>query len=285
MKRTIFAILALIGLCACHKDFDELEDTDQRQVVFSFMPQDYLSSVLVPTEEGFSFYSQDQLDTEHRLRIEGYCFDSNDSLLVKTIGFTNLQNELTLCFKHLHRDSTYHFRFVADIVQYKSDMDYFEVWYQLGYQSLSTFYLASFEQENQAQYNVLLTADSTLSPSNQLVQVSMRPITYNGYCIFTELEGVDKLDGYTGRYSSFYLKKMRGIRTINTEYEFHPFSESHFVLPITASYANDSISLKVQRTTITGQSSKTFSIHNNEHRPFVAVINCQTLEIESLNLY
>ncbi len=285
MKKLVIPFLILIGLYSCTKDFNELEDTDQRFISFSFTPQNYLSTILNQTENGYSTNTLNQLDSEHRLRIIGYCYNLNDSLLDKTLCFSNLHDDIILKFRHLHCDSLYHFCFIADIVQYFSDIDYFETWHQLGIHYLDSLYLVSFEHDKIAERNILLFADSTLSPSNQTIPISMRPITYNGYCIFTNLNGIDKIDGFVKKSQSFFLNNNKTIKLSQYEYNFHHNAENSFVFPVTSSYSDKSITLKVHTTKATGQSTKNIIIHNEKHYPFVAVIDCQNLSLESLTFY
>ena len=120
--RQLLPILALCLMTACQKDFDELNDTRQRWVEFTFDPSDYFSDILIVTEQGFKLGASSMLELDCKLRIVGYCFDADSVLIAKNTVFGDMQHELTMKFKHLDGDTQYHCLFIADIVQYYSEV-------------------------------------------------------------------------------------------------------------------------------------------------------------------
>ena len=217
--RRLLPIIAILLLAACQKDFDELNDSRQRWVEFSFDPSEYLSNILVATDQGYELGAND-LDPGYMFRIEGYCYDSEDLLVDKIHTFGDSKHDMTLKFNHLNCDSLYRFLFIADVVEYNSEVDYFEIWYQLMTNNFETFYLAAFDRSDQATRNLLLDASMYAQPSNQTLAVQMQPLSFNGYCIFTNLEDIDGLIVTAIHVQTFYYHSLKGKNSAANEYTF-----------------------------------------------------------------
>ena len=287
MKKALLLItfIALCLLTACQKDFDELNDTRQRWVAFTFDPSDYFSEVLVATDQGYELGASTELEDGYGLRIVGYCYDADSLLVAKNTVFGDLQHELAMRFKHLDGETCYHFLFIADIVKYDSEVDYYETWYQLMTNSLSSFYLISFDRSEIASYNMLRDAELDVTPANQTIEVQMSPITYNGYCVLTNFDGFIQTEVSAHYSQSFYPIEMSCKERIFHNLGMLNGEGDSVVFPITVSYADQSFGIQLKTNSNGLNSTTSLTIPNPECRPFVATINCETHQMNSLIYY
>lgn len=283
--RRLLPILALCLLTACQKNFDELNDTRQRWVEFTFDPSNYFSDILVATDQGYELGASTELEDGYGLRIVGYCYDADSTLVAKVVVFGDMQHDLNMKFKHLDGDTQYHFLFVADIVKYDSDVDFYETWYQLVPSNLDDFYIISFDRSEMAAYNILLHTTLDVTPANQAIAVQMVPITFNGYLIFTNLEEIIRISATVRYHQSFFIHSLAGRVKDFYNLEFQNDIGDTMVFPITASHADNSITVNVTSNNGIINSSYSIGIQDSEHQPFVATINCRTHQLTDLTLY
>lgn len=283
--RRLLPILALCLLTACQKDFDELNDTRQRWVEFSFDPSEYFSDILVTTKHGYALGASTELEEGYGLRIVGYCYEADSILTARTTIFGDMQHGLTMKFKHLDKDIQYHFLFIADIVKYDSEVDYYETWFQLVTSDLDDFYMMSFDRNELVAYNMLLYAEMDVGPANQAIAVEMSQITFNGYLVFTNLEDVSRVSATADYYQSFYIDNLMGKLIRTYDLGIKDGDGNTVVFPITASHADKSIKVDVTSHNGTFFSSYTITIRDPQHRPFVATVDCSTHQLTNLTLF
>lgn len=283
--RRFLPILALCLMTACQKDFDELNDTRQRWVAFTFDPTDYFSEVLVATEQGYELSASSEFKDGYGLRIVGYCYDADSLLVAKNTVFGDLKHELSMKFKHLYDDTQYHFLFIADIVKYDSEVDYYETWYQLMTSRFNDFYLISFDRSAIPSYNILLDAELDTTPNNQTIRVQMSQITYNGYCVLCNFEDFNPIDVSVLYSQSFYIIGMARKELISHNLGSLIEEGNSIVFPITASYADQSVGIQLKSYSNGLNSTTSLTLPNPERRPFVATINCETHQLANLTFY
>lgn len=284
MKKLLM-ILSLLCLLACQKDFDELNDTDQRNVTFTFDPSGYFDEVLLCDGNEYHMCTSTNLDDGYGLRIVGYCYDAHNNLIAKSNVFGDLQHGMSIRFKHLLRDVKYHFLFVADIVEYDSEVDYYEEWFQLLTYNLEYFYVVSFERRTDKRYDILLSATVDMSPGNNTVAVDMHPIMYNGYVVFTNLSDAFEVNGTIMYYQKMKINDFDGENRLEHKINI-PYGHSKIIVPITATYADNFFSFNMKKKIGNIEKTYSFKFYDREHRPFVATIDCtDTIKIKELILY
>lgn len=286
MKRVLCLILILFLFSACERNFDELNDTEQRSVTFSFNTDGFFDEVLVFEDGVCSLGDYSGMDEQHRIRVNGYCYDGKGELVGQETLFAKLGEKSELKFKHLYQDLEYQFIFLADVVQFRSVDDYYETWYQLKIRRKEQFYLASFELEVPAKYNVVKRKIMNAKPSNQTLEVDMEPVTYNGYVEFVNLNSnVQKVCAYTGTYQSLYVTSLQGIIFKGKYYENADPHQIATIVPITATMADNEVLIDARLYRPSATDSTIQSISTTNHRRFFATFDCQTMNITSCCYY
>jgi len=286
MRKLIYVILMSLCLIACQKNFDELADTDHREVTFTFNTSGYLDSILMPTAGGsYAVGGPDTIDSDHAIRMVGYCYNQNNELVKKQTSFGDLQHNIELKFNHLDRNIEYHFLFLADVVTFNTETDYYELWFHLLTDKLDDFYIVSYDGYDEPAYNVLLSAVLDVTPLNQTVKITMNQKTYNGYCILTNLDDMSAIDYSALYYQTYKIIDMSGISRVLHNNHKTLNGESELVYPLTISYADKSTTLKIVNKFGETQQTGTVRINNENCRPFVARINCATIELTEVTLY
>lgn len=282
------AICCVAAFTACKDDFDELEDTSQRHIEFFLDTSNLFEQVLTQAGGSFQTSLQKQLPNGCQLRIASYCYDSNDSLVSATTQLTDKPGMHKVKVRHLEKDQSYRFFFLADVVKYDTSVDYFETWFQMNTKNRKEFYLYADNRNDDAHQNVVLSAESEQTPANQQVTVSLQSITYNGYCRFTNLSGIDRLNGYVAYVNSINLSTQRWMRRSSMAYEFvyhNPAATTDIVKPVTLSCADSIVTVSLRKLSLSEADSVIFDIPNTQRRPFVTTIDCQTLELIDCKFY
>ena len=184
IKYLILAFAAGVIAVGCKDNFNELTDSDQRYIRFEFDSSNYFSNLLFEDGNGgFKMGAPFELLDSELLRITSYCYDIRDNALVaqKEILSSDGKN-LAIEFDRLLKSRQYRFLFFADIVERDAELGYLELWYQLQVKNYYDFllYRTSMQLVNITE-NLLLYSNVLLSPSNQVEEVNLSPITYNGY--------------------------------------------------------------------------------------------------------
>ncbi|MBO4573926.1 MAG: hypothetical protein J5708_01190 [Bacteroidales bacterium] len=286
MRKLIYVILLSLCLTACQKNFDELADTDHREVTFTFNTSGYLDSILMPTAGGsYAIGGPDTIDSDHAIRMVGYCYNQNNELVKKQTSFGDLQHNIELKFNHLDRNIEYHFLFLADVVTFNTETDYYELWFHLLTDKIEDFYMVSFDNDDNPAYNILLRSSIDVTPSNQTVEIEMEKITYNGYCILTNLDGISAIEYAALYYQSFTINEIHGLNRVlhNNKKELN--GESFIVYPLTISYADRSTTIRINKVIGGSQQTSTVRIENQNQRPFVATVDCNNIALTDIKYY
>ena len=285
MKKIL--LLSLLAAClACQDDFDELKDSSQRQITFTLDTSDFFDHVLVASNGGYRLGAAASIDADYRLRLTGYCYDRSDSLVQRQSLLASQLGKQSVSFAHLLNSETYHFVFVADVVRHDPYVDYYEKWYQMSTQHWADFYIYTSDDSDVPAYNAASLATVDASPDNQTLDVALRPITYNGYCVLTNYEGIDRLAGNVWAVMSFRLRTLGWQRRTAA----HPFDyvypkETALTIPAAFCYADSVVNVKLKTYTVAGVDSVVFDLPNESRRPFVAVFDCQKLELTDCKYY
>lgn len=287
MKR-IFYIVVTVGmvlLCSCRNDFDEWNDTDQRHIVFTFNT-DSLLTRLLNSDGSYYFPQADTLPSGCSLRITAYCYDSNDQLVQSSHILTSHPTSRHIKIRHLLKDRSYRFVFLADVVRYHSDMDFFETWYQLGTSSWTSLYIYTDERNTNAVYDVIGLSTCMLTPENQSEEVSFRPITYNGFCRFTGLDAIDRLGGAFLPCISFHVKDLTCWKRSSLPYELdYRDPKEDIVVPLSMCYADSVILLQLITNSLSGIDTTVIRIQNPKRRMFRATVDCQKHRLDTCIFY
>lgn len=285
-KLQILLVIISFLQTSCKDNFDEWEDSPQRYVTFTFDSSDYFSNILSYADGSFQLGTDFELDSLYWLRTVCYCYDETGNLLdMQTTMSPQLCNP-QITIHHLYKDKAYYFVFLADVVKQDSFLDFYETWCQISSKRYDNFYLQMFDKKAEPKNNILLSASFHVLPRNQIVPVTLLPITYNGFCIFTNLDYVEKLNGWIKYNESFYLKDL-AKREWQT-YEYQHYIVHHIdsvIIPLALTHADDEVTIRIQTTTSSGSKFIEHVLSNEGHRPFVAKFNASTLELDTCIFY
>ena len=270
---------------ACQDDFDELNDTQQRHITFTFNTEELFANVL--ENAGSDILSFTDIAADYRLRISLYCYNSLDSLICKQTTLSKSLTGQSVKVRHLQLNNTYSFVFVADIVKYDPFVSYYETWYQLSTEYFPHFYIYADEREDNPEWNSMSCAELTATPKNQNVEVKLTSITYNGFCVFNQLDDIDRVSGYVMYTSFFYLKTKSWQKRNSIFYSFDERNPqgSSIIKPVSLCYADSIITVKLRTYGLSGTDSTIIDIPNYNRRPFVATFNCATLSLDDCKFY
>lgn len=284
-----FIIYVVVSLCtcvSCHPDFDEVKDTDQRYITFTFNTDELYSKVIdnngvYLTDEGL------EISSDYRIRITAYCYDMEDSLLFTDMFLSSQYDLKDIKIRHLHKDEAYRFVFLADIVKHDAYVNYYETWYQLGVRNWSDFYIYADFRYDDAINNVLGLCTFIQQAENQVIDVDISSISYNGYIIFDNLHKVDRLDGYVLYCSSFNLKFMEWERLSSMAYEFDYYNEEveRIIKPVSLNIADSLILAQIRRITLKGNDTLDVRVYNKKRQPFILTIDCDNLKMVDCKFY
>lgn len=285
-KLQILLVIMSFLQASCKDNFDEWEDTSQRYVTFTFDSHDYFSDILSYVDGTFQLGADLELDSLYLLRTVCYCYDETGDLWdMQTVLSPQLCSP-QITIRHLYKDKAYYFVFLVDVVKQDPFLDYYETWYQLSSKQYDNFYLQALDRNAEPTKNILLSASFHVLPRNQIVPVTLLPITYNGFCIFTNLDYVEKLDGWMGYNEAFNLKGL-------TKREWQTYEYQHYIvqgidsviIPLSLTHADNEVTIRIQTTTYDGSNSIEHILSNEGHRPFVATFNASTLELDTCIFY
>lgn len=284
MRKIVYLLFAVLVL-SCQDDFDEWNDTDQRTISFDISTASFFEDYLFLSGGIYSKGYNAPLESTHRIRLTCYCYDKNDSLILSTKSLLNGTKNERLQLRHLMKDQEYRFEFLCDVVKYDKAVDYYESWFQLGTNDINSFYLFCFQPDSIHAHNIVKHATLYATPDNNNVSVSLKPITINGYCVLSNLQGVEMVNGYYAYNESFYLDKMFGRKRSTHTYSYMPKGANQIVIPVTTGAIADTLSIKVKRIILNDVDSTFIYIHNPENKCFVSEIDCKTLKQKSCVYY
>ena len=281
-------IVCFCCLTACQDDFDEMNDSPIRHVTFTLDVSHLFDSILVKQSgDQFVYGIPAVLDEDSRLRVTAFCYDQQDSLLQRQMTLVNELSTTSITFRHVNKDINYRFVFLADIVKYDPNVDYYETWYQMDTRSRNRFYLFSDSRNEHPQQDVMYSAQIMANPSNQNIDVMLSRLTYNGYCVFVNTDKVDRLTGYASYVNSFRLSTKSWLRRASLAYEYSYYrpTEASITFPLNLTYADSIIHVKAKNTTLAGTDSVIVNIPNKNRRPFVVTIDCETSQLKECKFY
>lgn len=283
--RVLF-IISLFLLTSCKENFDEWADTSQRGVTFILDSGDYFSNILSFDDGEFRMGCSNKIDTAYALRTVCYCYDNGGQLLDTQTRLLPHLGETQITFSHLNNNNTYYFVFMADIIKKGELLNFSEAWCQLGTNRYDNIYLYMVDRKAEPQYNVLLSASLHALPSNQIFSVKLRPMTYNGYCVFTNFGDAESLNASIDCVEAFGFKDIEKIESRLYEYQYNYLSHrDSIIVPISLCNADDEITIRMRTDDSEGNNSVKHIIKNEEHRPFVATFDVSALELDTCIFY
>jgi hypothetical protein len=285
MKKSLLYIISVF-LAACQKDFDEVKDTNLRHIDFLVDTSSLLSDVLFPQGNTFRIGVADSITTAHRIRISGFCYDSTGALVASQHSITESLGQTTMPFRHLLKQTNYHFVFLSDVVRTNDYMDYQEIWYQLSTKHRNTAYLFSNAMSNTVVENVLSRATTDLEPANQSADISLQPVTYNGYVVLTNTRGVNKLSGSYTYNASLMTDDLSARKNAESVFANFYSNGTDVLWPVTLTQNDAELLFSLDISTSTkGVQVTTQDITLKQRRPFVVYFDCSSLQITDIRYY
>ena len=270
---------------SCQDDFDEWNDTEQRRITFDVCTDGFFDNFLSMLDGGYSIGTTQALDCNLKVRISGYCYDMDGNMVQNLHVLKDEMGSTSITFLHLLKDHVYRFVFFADVVESDFAVDYYEFWFQLGIDNIDNFYLFCFQPSSAHQNNIVRHASLYAKPENNKVNVTLDPLTVNGYCVLSNLQDIERVSGFYGYNESFFINSMSGRKRGVHNYSYIVGDEKQIVIPITAGAISDTISVKIKRVVLNLVDSAYVFIRNPDNKPFVSEIDCQTLKMKSCVYY
>lgn len=285
MKKCLLIII-VVCLAACQKDFDEVEDTNQRHIDFLIDTGNLLSDVLFSQSNTFWLGVTDSITSAHRVRVSAYCYDATGNLVASQHHIVPSLGQTTITFRHLLKQTSYHFVFLADVVRTDEHLDYQETWYQLATKHRNTAYLFSNEMSKSVVENILKHAATDVEPSNQAVSVTLQPATYNGYIVLTHTDDVFKLNGTYGYSASLSTEGLTTRKSATSSFVSFYSNGTDALWPVTLTKNDTTLQFSLDVSTSTnGLQSLTEEVSIDQRRPFVVFFDCSSLSITDVKYY
>lgn len=279
--RHIACILLALLFFSCVKNFDELNDTNQRHVTFTLDNSALMDNVLV--QSGNTLALGAELPEEFRLRIAAYCYDMSGLLTDKKVIFSNLRERDTITIKHLDKANDYRFLFVADIVRFDSPDQLRQTWLNMGTGTFETNYLVCFERDSNILLNQLFTAQVTVRPHNSTMPINLHPATCNGFLRLDNTEGIDKVSGDVILCQKFYLLNNRGEVWRRFYFDCN-VRDGQRLVPITFSAADNEIELKIKSYHDLRQDSTIITQPVSVDRPFLLMFDVKNMTYDVISM-
>lgn len=284
MKKIVLIMLAL-AVVSCRNNFDEWNDTDQRRITFDICTDGFFDDFLSKSDDGYVKGIIYPIEGNRRMRVASYCYGADGNLVQSSHKLLEGMGTNSITFYHLQKDAEYRFEFFADIVEADQTVDYFESVFQLGTENIGKFYLFCFQPNSRHQYNIVRHSTLYVKPENNTLAISLEPITVNGYCVLSNLQGIERVNGFYGYNESFFVNTMSGREIGTFDYSCMVGDNRNVVLPITTGAISETITVKVKRVILDKVDSSYVFIKNPDNRPFVSDIDCQTLKMKSCVYY
>lgn len=279
----VFCFVLTMSL-GCERDFDELNDTNQRYVEFSFNTDYLFSDILHYDGESYYLDKVEELPEGHIIRITSYCYDECDSLVSKYVQLSDINRYSNVKFRNLDKNTKYRFVFIADVVELDAYVDFYEVWYQMSSRLYKDFYIYSDYRYDGFVENIIGSNETMLYPANQTCNIDFAPLTYNGYCIFKNMSGISKFTCIFYDTYSFKFDKMESIGKSSLAYrfEFENEQSNYFQIPLTFCSVDDEMKIKLISSALKQDSQQEIMFENKGYSPFVLEIDCITLELDKI---
>ena len=285
MKKSLLFIIA-VCLMACQKDFDEVADTNQRHIDFLVDTSNLLSDVLFAQGSTFRLEVTDSITTHHRIRLTAYCYDATGAFVATQHNIAESLGQAKMTFRHLLKDTSYHFVFLADVVRTNDYMEYQETWYQLSTKRHDTAYLFSNAMSSTVAENVLKYATINMEPDNQSVNVLLQPVTYNGFIVLTNTNDISKLSGTYSYSASLSTEDLTARKSAESTFVSLFANGSVVLWPVTLTQNDAELQFSLDiSTSAKGKQIATQVITLGERRPFVVSFDCSSLQITDIKYY
>lgn len=286
MKKIYFLlILCILTLSSCERDFDEQRDSSHRYISFNIDTRTMFDDFLAHTESDFQITPS--LDTPKHIRLTMLCYNEENSLIVRKTIPVSSHESATLKIKHLLEDHFYTFVFIADVVDYYLDGTVSEsYWDVIATEHRHDSYMINHQPSDNLVLNTIGYKEITLTPRNDTIDITLSPITVNGYVVLKGIDTLDKVEADIIYSESFYLTDFKSRKRREQKYDSIKDKEKQ-IIGITVPAVQDSIFVLL--TTIDFEhglnNNKSWYIHNKKNRPFVTIIDCISLSVESCVYY
>ena len=284
MRHYVYLLIAFL-LVSCQDNFDEWNDTDLRRINFDIETEGFFDEYLTLSGTSFLKGGGFTLDPSHRLRLSCYCYAAEDTLVQHSYILMDKTGTGSIRLSHLQKDTNYRFELFADVVKFDNAVDYYESWFQLGTKKCNSTYLFCFQPDSIHEHNIVRHATIHAKPENNRISVNMVPVTVNGYCILSNLQDVEMVNGYYTYNESFFVNSMQGRKRSSHTYRYLTNGKKQIVIPITTGSIGDTLSVKIKRVMLNQIDSTLISVRNPENKSFVTEIDCKTLKQKSCLYY
>ena len=173
---------------------------------------------------------------------------------------------------------------MVDIVKKDEKVKYYEQWLQLGSKYYEDFHLFSYNYSEYPQENLLFLSNGIYYADNQEEPIELEQLTYNGYCILTNVKSVAKVEGAISYPNAYYLNSREFDSRYSHKFQYDNKTADTIVIPISAIYFN---AMRITIKTRSGQrtDSVTNNLWNSNHLPFVATFNMTNLTETTYTTY
>ena len=281
----LLIFLLALALQACERNFDELQDSDQRHIDFRISVDDLFSDVLICTDGQYALMQSKTIGAEEQLRVSVYCYDEAGNLVVSSSVLRDDLTTVSTRVKHLCKNQTYHFVFLADIVRRDEALGYIENWYHLQTTDHSLSYLLCNDFQKSAADNVIRHFAANLTPANQSVEVRLQPVTRNGFLVLTHTDDIFQFDVSFSLSKSLTLKDMLTRKRESVVMRTTFPDGADVVVPFTATLADDAIPVNIEIMTNNSSELSSLIIENEADRPVVIVYDCNKKQITDKRVY
>lgn len=277
MKK-ILLLLSLIMVMACQDNFDEWNDTSQRYVELDIDISHLFDGILVQEGSQFKLQSSSVVNPDGQIRVSVYCYDASNHLAASKVLLAGDEKRVSARIDHLLKEKTYQMVVIADVVRKDERLDYLDNWYHLKTSTYASMTLMSNDAES-VYHHAMCSAIAEVVPSNQIIQMGISPITYNGFLILKGTDDFYQINASIDLFHSFKLQSLQGEdqHTVSTRTSFP--NGSDIVVPFMATYADASIPISIEQLGQDGRQIITFDIKNEQHKPIVVIIDCQSQSI------
>ena len=283
IRNITYIFFSLSVITSCQPDFDEINDTTQRNITFTFSTSDMFSQVLKMKDGEFEKGRTFSLPEYMCTRISSYCYDNSDSLIDRRTSRIRSDEDIALNFRHLQKDSIYHFVFLADFVKQDEHLDY-ETWFQLEYDKYDSFYLFWGTQHKDPALNLLMYSELNASPANQTVFVELDPLVNNGYIVLENVEGIEQLSGEL-KYPAMILVDNLTTKVVNSQSFNYIMPTTSIYIPLSVPYTSDMLVFNLKKTRFDEEKSVSFKDISLKYFPCVVVVDCNTMSLSNIIRY
>lgn len=270
-KRGVIILLCLL-LWECRKDFNPITDSLMCPMTFNFVTSHLFDTVLAERDGVFKIGDSSDIPEGYELRIVSYCYDSKNTLLRTDEVYSDELADLKLKVPYVFRSEQYRFVFVADFV--KNGSSY---WYPLSMSQLSSAYLRRSNNNPVEKAQFAYRGMWEGIPMQQVIDIELIPITYNCFCIFHNLEDLDKIEISLGYCNSVHLCDDSYDETVYRHSLTQIFPDKDIIIPLVLTDKDDNLSISVNRKYYSDKDTLAGRFNNPLKAPFVLTLDGVTL--------